>query len=761
MTRAHLPLTLVALTLALTACPRDDLPLPLKHCDPALENGVDNGCLSDEVCLDYRCVPRPRCEDDSSCPSAAYQCVLPAQICQLRPGFGEECSDEAPCIPGEFCALGRCRVITEGTSCAERTDCPVGQACDKVHNLCIEEGPCTLADSFPELQCDFEETCDAVSGRCVRGCQFECTPETVTTDCGPGNQCNGSCECVQCITNDHCGPGLVCNSRAGRCQSENLCNHDEDCEPPLVCEPSTLLCQIPPPACFDDFDCAISEVCNVQTNRCELPDGPCMDDRFEDADTPSEAEVIDVAQGGLELLDDLTLCPDDDDVFAVPLEAGDLLLATVSGTEARARATLWLLDEGGETSVRFAMTPPFGDGTVQYVAQEAETVFLRLNALTAATPYDLTIERLSGTPCGPDFFEGTGGNDSLLTATSPDLVPDGVDLSATLCPGDLDLFQLEMNAGEALSATLSFDGTAADLDLAFLDAQGGVVAQSAGVGAPEVLRQRFFSSGTIYLRVRGFGNASGPYLLRVAHEPAFMCSDDAAEPDDDLASAPTLPLGEQLAATARTVCAEDVDLLTVPLEDFERLVVIGAYSDADVELAIDVLDGSATQVRASAPPATGGAALSYDAQGDETVMVRITGAGGAIGPYTLSVLKENQLSCAADAAEPNNTAQTAMAVPAAGTQLSICESDQDWFSVEGIAGKKLVVDLSFRQADGDLDVMLVGLDGQQVLAVADGTSDGEHLEHVLPLDGTYALRVFSLTSGALARYSIATALISP
>ncbi|MBI1949002.1 MAG: PPC domain-containing protein [Deltaproteobacteria bacterium] len=746
---------------ALASCPRDDLPARPKQCDPARPNGVDNGCLSDEICVEFHCVLRPKCEDDDACPSAAYQCVLPAQVCDLRPGFGEECSAEAPCIPGQFCALGRCRVIEESGSCTRRTDCPVGQGCDRDHNLCIEEAPCTLADSFPELQCDPEETCDALSGRCVRACQFECTVPTVVEDCGQGMQCNGSCECVQCIADEHCGPGLVCDARAGRCQSENLCHSDDDCDQPLICDPVTLLCQVPPPACFDDFDCALSEICNVQTNRCELPDGPCEEDRFEDHDTPADAEVRDVPPGGVELLDDLSLCPDDDDVYAVALSAGDLLVATVTGTDARARATLWLLDEGGETSLRFAMTPPYGDGRVQYVAQEDETVFLRLNALLAATPYDLTIERGSGEPCGVDFFEGANGNDSLLTATSPDLVPDDVDLTATLCPGDLDLFQLTVAAGEALSASLTFDGTAADLDLAFLDDQGEVVAQAAGIDAPELLRQRFFSAGIVYLRVRGFGYSSGPYTLRVAHEPPFVCADDAAEPDDDTVSAPVLPLGGALGPEARTVCAGDLDLITTPLEDFERLVVLASYQDADVELAIDVLDGSGTQVLASAPAATGGAAVSYDAQGAETVVVRVSGAGGAIGPYTLSVLKENQLDCAADLGEPNDSVAAATPVPTVGTQLSICESDQDYFTVDGSAGKKLVVDVSFRQGDGDLDVVLLGLDGQQVLAIADGTGDGEHLEHVLPLDGTYTLRVFSLTSGALARYSIATALISP
>ncbi len=760
LTQVALSLALASTALTVAGCPRE-LPRPIKHCDPALPNGPTNGCLSDEICLEFQCVLRPKCESDESCPSAAYQCVLPAQVCELRPGFGEECSTEAPCVPGEFCALGRCRSILESGNCNQRTDCPVGQGCDRVHNQCIEEASCTLASSFPELACDPDETCDAVSGRCVRPCQFECAPETVVADCGQGNQCNGSCECVQCITDEHCGPGLVCNVRAGRCESENLCRTDDDCDAPLICDPLTLLCQVPPPACFNDFDCVLSQVCNVQTQRCELPEGPCEDDRFEDHDTPANAEIVDVGPGGVVLLDDLSMCPDDDDVYGVALVAGDLLIASVTGTEARARATVWLLDESGENTLRFALLPPFGDGRVQYVAQEDEVVFLRVNALVAATPYDLTIERGSATVCGLDFFEGANGNDSLITATPPDLVPDDVDLNATLCPGDLDLFQLEVAAGEALSAALSFDGSAADLDLAFLDDEGGLVAQAAGTAAPERLRQRFFTSGTVYLRVRGFGSSSGPYQLRVTHEPPFSCSADGAEPDDDAGTAPVVPLGGELPPEARTVCVGDVDLVTVPLEDFERLVVVAAYDDADVELALEVMDGSGTQVLAAAPAATGGAALSYDAQGDQTVLVRIAGAGGAVGPYTLSVTKENQLDCAPDVAEPNDTAATATAIPAPGTQLAVCESDQDYLLVDGTAGKTLVADLSFRQADGDLDLMLLGLDGAQVLAVADGTSDGEHLERVLPLDGTYVLRVFSLTSGAAARYSITTALVSP
>jgi hypothetical protein len=34
------------------------------------------------------------------CPSIAFRCVFPAQFCELRAGFGEECSASAPCAAG-------------------------------------------------------------------------------------------------------------------------------------------------------------------------------------------------------------------------------------------------------------------------------------------------------------------------------------------------------------------------------------------------------------------------------------------------------------------------------------------------------------------------------------------------------------------------------------------------------------------------------------------------------------------------------------
>lgn len=747
------PVALACAAFALSSCSCEQRALP----DPPPECDAEgNGCLSDEQCVHGKCVPMDACEDDSDCPSSAWRCVFPTQICELRPGFGEECQAPTDCPPSHFCALGVCRDLETARPCSRRSDCALGQACDRVSFLCIPEGPCTLAEEYPELECDPGEVCEAFSGRCSLECQEECTPETELEDCGAGYRCDGACRCVQCLTDDDCGPGLVCNQRAGRCESENLCYEDSDCAPPLVCDPRTALCQVPPPPCESDLDCEIAEICNRSTGECELPGGECIDDRFEDADTPAAAEEVVLLEDGTpRVLDELVLCPDDDDVYALPLRAGDNLVARIYGSATQARATIWLLDSEGETSVRFAEAPPYGNGTISYVAQVDETVFLRVNALLGQTPYELELLRAPGTPCGPDAFEGQGGNDTLETATPPNLVPLNTTLLARICPEDVDHLRIDLGAGEGIDATLDFDETKTDLDLFVLDAAtGAVLTRSAGVRSPEHVRYRSPLARSVVVKVQGFANHTGSYSLALTYLPAFSCSADPEEPDDAPESATELPLNASIEGLVRTLCAGDQDLYRVPLEDFQRIVVDAAFSTAELDLEINILDDVGENVLRTSPNSTGGETLTYDAQGDETVLVELKALRNTAGPYTLSLFRENQIACEPDALEPNDTGETAVPLPADAGVLTLCSPDEDLFTVGGVANKRLIARASFLHADGDIDLMVLGTDGAQVLGSSDGVGNQEEVEVLLPVDGTYFVRVFSLTSGARSRYRL-------
>lgn len=737
--------------LGTTACTREELPTPPPECDEA-----GNGCLSDETCVQGKCVLLDRCENDGDCPSAAWRCVFPAQVCEIRTGFDEECQATTDCEPGRFCALGKCRELANAKPCARRSDCPLGQGCDRQNFLCIEEAPCTLADEYPEVACDPGEVCELGSGRCSLSCQGQCTPETETEDCGVGSRCDAACRCVQCLNDADCGLGLVCNVRAGRCESEDLCYEDADCESPLICDPRTALCQVPLPPCESDTDCEIAEICNRSTGQCELPGGACIDDRYENADTPATSETIALeSDGTVRVLDDLRLCPDDDDVYAFALQAGDELSARIVGTTAQARATAWLLDAEGETSLRFAEAPPYGNGHLSYRAPTQETVYLRLNALLGQTPYDLELSRTAGLPCAADAFEGALNNDSLANATPPDLVPLDATLVAEICPGDVDYLSIRLEAGEGIEAILSFDEANTDLDLTlFSSATGAQLAQSAGLFEPERLRYRSPQSQVVVLRVRGFGNQDGAYSLSLQKLPVFECAPDAFEPDDTPAQAQLWPADAPALAVTRTLCRGDVDTYRVPLEDFQRLVTSASFAPADLDMEIEVLDESGETILRRSPDSAGGETLSYDAVGNETVLVALRSRFNTQAEYALELTRENQFQCLEDALEPNDDAASASTYLEQMQDLTICGTDQDIFRVEGVGGKRLRAQIDFLHSDGDLDLMILGLDGQQILAASDGIGNFEETSAELPLDGTYYVRVFSLSSELRVRYRV-------
>jgi hypothetical protein len=748
-------------------CGGDVLPTPPAQCD--VVSGV--GCLSDEVCVDGTCQPLGRCEDDGDCPSVAWRCVFPAQFCELRAGFGEECSADIPCAAGSFCALGSCRVIDETAQpCATRLDCRAGFMCDKVHSLCIEEAPCTFADQgFPETACDDTETCQA-DGVCATACQGLCTPDTEEADCGSGQRCGAACTCVQCLSNDDCGVGLVCNTRNGRCQSEGLCFTNDDCTAPLECGTSGL-CEVPPPPCTDDFDCTVAEICNLETTRCELPDGECFDDRFENADTPAAAEAFDLVVDAPKLIDGLVLCPDDDDVYEFSLAAGDRLTIQASNTVPTARATLWLLDSNGETSVGFAETPPRGNGEIVYTAQVDEVIYLRVNALLAQTPYELTATLTRAAACVADFFEGAAGNNSIDVATPTTLSLIGVPMSAEICRGDVDIFTVDLAAGEGVLASVAFDTAKADLDLAILDEAGEVLVSSSGVEQPEVVQRRLIDGGRVFVRVRGFANTAAPYTLNLTRLAPVGCVDDVevVSSDDDAPRAVVVPNVDAVGGAAplterRGVCAggalADVDRYTVDVEDFERLVVTAVPVEPGLVLQVQILDAAGAVLRTSAT-GDNAATVSMSARATETFTVAISSPLGQIGAYDAILSKKNQGQCSVDAGEPNNTLITRSALPAPSDVVTICSSDEDFYVLSGVAGKKVTIDVRFRQGDGDIDVQLIGLDGRQILATSDSQSDNERIEQVLPLDGEYTIRVFSLSSGEAADYLIDAVLSSP
>ena len=92
---------------------------------------------------------------------------------------------------------------------------------------------------------------------------------------------------------------------------------------------------------------------------------------------------------------------------------------------------------------------------------------------------------------------------------------------------------------------------------------------------------------------------------------------------------------------------------------------------------------------------------------------------------------------------------------------TLCPGDEDVYAVESTGGKILVATATFENSRGDIDVQILNFDGAQLLNSADGVDDVEKAELVVPLDGTYFVRVFSLNESANTRYELTIEEVSP
>lgn len=124
-----------------------------------------------------------------------------------------------------------------------------------------------------------------------------------------------------------------------------------------------------------------------------------------------------------------------------------------------------------------------------------------------ATRIDLVLPHLSSEPpppppgCTDDSLED---NDSQGAATplSPGLLSD-----MAICSGDDDWFELQVNAGDSVSASMSFSHAVGDLDLTLYDEQGQLDT-SVSTSNSESVSGDARADGSAWVRVYGYNGAS-------------------------------------------------------------------------------------------------------------------------------------------------------------------------------------------------------------------------------------------------------------
>lgn len=314
-------------------------------------------------------------------------------------------------------------------------------------------------------------------------------PDTLAPDDGldepdvPGGECE---------VNEQCDGVAICHE--GSCVG---CLGDEDCIEGFVCEDEACVA-----GCRDDAGCP--------TGVCEV--GACVDGCRDDAGC-GEGQVCEggACTGG---------CRDD---------AGCGVGAICEG----AACTGGCRDDAGCASGTICDASVCAEGCRNDAGCGADQLCLGdacvFRGVGCRAPDDCgegdTCEAMRCVPeadeCAADRLEP---NDA-----DPSPVVPGAYAGLSICPGDVDLFTLHLEAGDTLTATIDLSRANGVLELAV---QGG--AAGAGDGDRVTLVHVADGAADLVLQVRGTdAGTRSSYALTVAVEAAAMCVETAVYPDED------------------------------------------------------------------------------------------------------------------------------------------------------------------------------------------------------------------------------------
>ncbi len=262
------------------------------------------------------------------------------------------------------------------------------------------------------------------------------------------------------------------------------------------------------------------------------------------------------------------------------------------------------------------------------------------------------------------------------------------------------------------------------------------------------------SQGTLlryYLRVfdnDDFGGTTCDHQVRVPKDGHFVtavyaagadgaCLEDSYEPNDAFAEAYFLM--DPGSYPELRICGDDTDYFGFMASGNAMNVTLQAHGNGD-SLVWQAQDGMGNPV----------AGLQSGSQSVSVPGEKLTGGVLLVAlwsdneqpvTYDLTVQPET-MDCSDDALEPNESpGQAELVGPGTFADLTICAGDIDTFRLEVPGGTHVTATVTHAAAAGDLDVYLLGSDGQTVLDAAETSAKEEVVEVSAAAGGTYYLRV--------------------
>jgi hypothetical protein len=257
-----------------------------------------------------------------------------------------------------------------------------------------------------------------------------------------------------------------------------------------------------------------------------------------------------------------------------------------------------------------------------------------------------------------------------------------------LCPNDRDLVRLEARAGQVSQVTARWAAGLGEVTLAIVDADGRTLADGAATGAGgSAVSHTHVDAAPAFVEVRpAIPGLRLGYMLEVAIRD-IPCADDAAEPDDDAATAPELASG---ATATGTLCPADADMRRLEVTAGELWRVALAFDHAAGDLDLELLGDDGATVLGRAASERSLEVLEFEAMAGGTLYARVVGAGLATNLWQLSVERLGADRCPEDALGDVHTPATAAALfDGVEEGLVTCREAADWFHVDLNGGETL------------------------------------------------------------------------
>lgn len=449
-------------------------------------------------------------------------------------------------------------------------------------------------------------------------------------------------------------------------------------------------------------------------------DEACAPDALEPNVSPLEpggaaAQAATVAPG---IYPELNTCRGDDDWYAVEMEAGERLDASITFAHGDGDLEMALYAPDGATLLDESRSLQNQESVQLLRAQTAGLYLLRIylaGEALGSNDYQLDLDVRGADACQDDDLEP---NDESAGAR---ILRDG-NHDLVLCPGDSDWFRFAIAAGTSVS--FAVDPGRAGITLRLIDPEGEVVGE-----ADNRIFHQAERTGQYRLEIRSDDDERRLYALTVGGVSGI----DLTVADLRLAPEAAAP-GAEIRATGELLnlrgdAADDVTVRFYLSETAQRgpgAVILG-------DQVVPRLEGAgvaALRKKLNLPAMLEGGEWFVIAVVDpDTEQPDIRRANNELSaPLTV------QAACVDDDARENEGPLTATDLTDEASPLEaavICAFTEDWYALPVAASGPVDVALTFEHAAGDLDLRVYAADGVTLLGESASEDDDEAVQVII------------------------------